>query len=146
MNYVNYDKAIVEKYRVKILGWPDKEAPFVNPSEIGAISTLRILHKSWKSGATHWVKLNARETQEHLDMMEEKRKAGQSIGRPRKQRSDAGKKRGKHKVTADEDENNENNDPRPSKRAKVAGGSERSCAIPKSKEIIEDSDDEEDDE
>jgi hypothetical protein len=65
MNYVNYDKEIVERYKVKLVGWTYER--FVNPSHIGTVTDICKLRDALKSGECKWVKLNQHELQAHLD-------------------------------------------------------------------------------
>lgn len=39
MNYANYDIAIVEKYKVELVGWPS-QILFANPSAIGTVGNI----------------------------------------------------------------------------------------------------------
>lgn len=95
MNYVNYEKAIMLLHGVKIVGWP-LEA-FVSPSDVTNVIDIRKLRDAWKSGACKWVRLTAAELNIHAASLEEREKNGETVGKPRKKRSDAGVTRGKRK-------------------------------------------------
>ncbi|KAH7918772.1 hypothetical protein BV22DRAFT_984305, partial [Leucogyrophana mollusca] len=53
MNYMNYDKSIVELHHIKLVGWPDV-VKFTNPSLIGAVTDIRSLRDALTSGECHW--------------------------------------------------------------------------------------------
>jgi len=54
VNYVNYETAIVEKYKVELLGWPSK-IKFANPSAIGTVDEICMLCDALKAGECKWV-------------------------------------------------------------------------------------------
>ncbi|KIM88301.1 hypothetical protein PILCRDRAFT_85516 [Piloderma croceum F 1598] len=95
MNYVNYDKAIVLGLGVKLVGWP-KAISFAKPSSIGSVVDACMLHDALKSGECHWIKLTTRQIDDHRGELENCEAEGEMIGKPRKKRSDAGKKRKGH--------------------------------------------------
>ena len=53
MNYDNYDKSIVAKYKVKLMGWPNN-LKFANPSHIGTVDDIQMLRHSLQTGTCHW--------------------------------------------------------------------------------------------
>jgi hypothetical protein len=101
MNYANYDTAIVERYKVKLTGWTYEK--FVNPSHIGTMAEICKLRDALKSGTCHWVRLNAEQALAHSNALQERRTNGETIGRPRRQRSDKGKSRKRKDVSDSED-------------------------------------------
>lgn len=127
MNYLNYDTAIVQDRRAKIVGWP-KHVLFANPSAIGTVGDLRTLRDDLKSGKCHWIKLTPSQLAQHTSKLDALREQGQTVGAPRKSRSDKGKKR------KNAPSGNENQPPR--KKSKAKGTSRKSQ---KSKAIIEES-------
>ncbi|KAF7976961.1 hypothetical protein HWV62_5024 [Athelia sp. TMB] len=106
MNYVNYDKAIVQKWRVKIFGWPE-DIPMVSPSEIMSIDDLRMLRESWRVGRTCWNTVTKAEVEEHMRDVEERRANGEVVGKPRKERADKGQSRRRKPAAIDKENNNE---------------------------------------
>lgn len=138
MKYVNYDPGIVQRYKVVIKGWPN-DIPMVNPSEIASLDDLLRIREAWRIGTAFWEKLTQAEVKKHMESVQTRLDAGETIGRKRKKRADAGKKRGKRNAGLAEKE-----DEHLSKRAKVSGSSGRSRVPPKSKEFVVDSDDEPD--
>jgi hypothetical protein len=65
MNYATYEKSIVERYQVKLVGWTyDK---FVNPSHIGTMTDICKLCDALKCGECHWVCLSQHELQDHRE-------------------------------------------------------------------------------
>jgi len=100
MNYANYDTAIVERYKVKLIGWTYEK--FVNPSQIGTMTEICKLRDALKSGVCQWIRLGTAQVQAHSNTLQERRENGEIIGRPRRQRSDKGKSR-KRKSISDSD-------------------------------------------
>ena len=144
MNYANYETAIVQQYSVRLVGWP-KSIKFVNPSQIGTVLEIRTLRDNLRSGACHWVKLTKSQLTAHVADLEERRKQGETIGKQRKKRSDAGTSR-KRKRPSDNQENE-----RPSKRAKNSSHkktntrrAQKSAAIITPEDEGEDEDEDED--
>lgn len=110
MNYANYETSIVQQMGVRLVGWP-KAVKFVNPSQIGTVLEIRTLRDDLKSGACHWIKLTKAQLDVHRADLEERREQGETVGKQRKKRSDAGTSR-KRKHHSSEDKENE----RPSKK------------------------------
>jgi hypothetical protein len=133
MNYVNYERAIMEGLAAMLVGWP-ADLKFANPSEIGTVSEIRKLRDRLKSGQCHWVKMSQSQLREHAAKLEALREAGQTIGKPRKKRSDAGTSR-KRKQPSENQENEEPEAGPSRKRMRNAKEKKKSAAV------IEDSDD-----
>jgi hypothetical protein len=131
MNYANYETSIVQQMGVRLVGWP-KAVKFVNPSQIGTVLEIRTLRDDLKSGACHWIKLTKAQLDVHRADLEERREQGETVGRQRKKRSDAGTSR-KRKHRSSEDKENE----RPSK--KHSAKKRTSTRQVKSRMIISDS-------
>jgi hypothetical protein len=139
MNYTNYETAIVQQYSVRLVGWP-KSIKFVNPSQIGTVLEIRTLRDDLRSGVCHWVKLTKSQLAAHIADLEERREQGETIGKQRKKRSDAGTSR-KRRRPSDNQENE-----RPSKRAKnLSRKKANTRRAQKSAAIVETSDDEDED-
>ena len=49
MNYANYEKSVIELYKVKLVGWTYHQ--FVNPGEISTVEDARKLRDALKCGA-----------------------------------------------------------------------------------------------
>ncbi|KAH7922363.1 hypothetical protein BV22DRAFT_976567, partial [Leucogyrophana mollusca] len=94
MNYQNYDTSLVPTHKIKLIGWPP-DVPFVNPSLIGTVGAIRKLRDALKSGSCRWIRLNSREVEAHRMEVEAREQAGETVGRKRKRRADAGTKRNK---------------------------------------------------
>ena len=116
MNYSNYDMHIVQKFQVKLIGWTFNK--FISPFEINTIDDVRTLVGALRCGRCHWVQLTAAEISKHAKDVEARKVAGETVGNPRKVRSDVGTKR-PHKGTVD-DYDDGDNEPGPSKKRKVA--------------------------
>jgi len=139
MNYVNYETSIVQTYSVCLVGWP-KAVKFVNPSQIGTVLEIRTLRDDLNSGACHWVKLTKSQLAARIADIETRRDQGETIGKKRKKRSDAGTSHKRKRPSA----NQENE--RPSRRSKNSSrkkaGTQR---VRKSMAVIDSSDNEDED-
>ncbi|KAF8637028.1 hypothetical protein AX17_003097 [Amanita inopinata Kibby_2008] len=152
MNYVNYDKAIVQKYRVKLVGWP-QTIPFTTPSNLSSVDHVRTLRHMLKTNACQWTQLSEREVEEHMENIIQRELAGEVVSRKRKQRSDKGRNRKKVAIDENHDEQLDENDDKQldegSKQARQRIEIGRFGKISKSKAYIsseeEDEQDEQDD-
>ena len=95
MNYVNYDTNVIQKYGTELVGWTFSK--FVSPYEIHTIDDVRQLLAALRSGACHWKRLSKLELTRHAKGMEERLAAGETVGKKRKKRADAGVKKGPRK-------------------------------------------------
>lgn len=91
MNYENYQKSIVLKYKVKLNGWPNM-IKFANPSHISTVDGIRSLRHALQSDTCQWVRLSDTEYAEYTDNIMQQEQSGQPVGRKRKERSDKGKR------------------------------------------------------
>jgi hypothetical protein len=114
MNYTNYDMRVIQKFQVKLIGWTYNK--FVSPFEIHTIDDVRTLVEALRCGRCHWVRLTATEISRHAKDVETRIATGETVGKPRKVRSDLGSKRPR-KGLAD-DSSIEDNEPGPSKKKK----------------------------
>ncbi|KAF8344691.1 hypothetical protein F5887DRAFT_850888, partial [Amanita rubescens] len=103
MNYQNYDKSIVLKYKVKLDGWP-VNIKFANPSDISTVDEIRSLRQALQTGNCHWVRLSEAQYTEHVNNVTQREDSGQAVGHKRKERSDKGKR---HRVRAGDDDDND---------------------------------------
>lgn len=118
MNYTNYETAIVERYRVNLVGWTFPR--LVSPSEIGTIDDIRTLRDALKTGACKWVRLSKRELAAHSEAVAQWREDGEVIGKKRKERSNKGvKRKRKDKGREEEDEESAEDVAGPSKKKKT---------------------------
>jgi len=83
MNYVNYDRVIVLGLGIKLVGWP-KTVNFVKPSSIGSVIDARTLCDALKFGECHWIKLTARQIEDHRVQLGRCEMEGETVGWPRK--------------------------------------------------------------
>jgi hypothetical protein len=120
MNYVNYDTQVVQKYQCKIVGWTFNK--FVSPFDINTVDELRTLRDALRCGACFWVRMTRAEVGKHAAEMVLREKAGEVVGKKRKQRSDKGVKKGsKAKRGANEDSSDDSDNEKeagPSKKKK----------------------------
>lgn len=100
MNYVNYEKVIIQKHHVKLAGWP-KNVKFVTPANLSSVDDVRTLRHALKSNECHWVQLSEAEVKENMDSIAKREAAGEQVGRKRKLRSDKGKPKPRTKKSAD---------------------------------------------
>lgn len=92
MHYTNYHKDIVQRYKVKLVGWTHSK--FVNPSELStSLPPLQVLLDAIKSGECKFIKLTADEVRDEDDLYREKIRNGEIILKERATRKDKGKKR-----------------------------------------------------
>ena len=150
MNYLNYEREIMQKHWVKLVSFTYHE--FVSPFNINTVNDLRILRDVLRCGSCCWVWMTKGEVTRHSADLVAREAAGASIGKKRKERSDKGLTRGPQRKKDAHD--NEEDVPGPSKRQKVSAKALRGkkaktvkSQLPPSKEFIssEDEDDELDD-
>jgi hypothetical protein len=65
MNYINYETAIVERFKVKLIGWTFSW--LVSPSEIGTVDDIRTLRNALKTGVCKWICLSKQELAAHVE-------------------------------------------------------------------------------
>jgi hypothetical protein len=118
MNYSNYDMRVIQKYQVKLIGWTYNK--FVSPFEIHTIDDVRTLVEALRCGRCHWVRLTATEVTKNARDVEARKAAGETVGKPRKVRSDLGSKRPRKGIADDDDDGGSNNEAGPSKKRKPA--------------------------
>jgi hypothetical protein len=119
MNYSNYDMRVIQKYQVKLIGWTYNK--FVSPFEIHTIDDVRTLVEALRCGRCHWVRLTATEVTKNARDVEARKASGETVGKPRKVRSDLGSKRPrKGNADDDDDDGGSNNEAGPSKKRKPA--------------------------
>ncbi|KAJ7451072.1 hypothetical protein FB451DRAFT_1145862 [Mycena latifolia] len=106
MSYANNLVAIQQAWKVKLVGWPN-DIPFVNPSKLGTIDHVRRVRDGLRNGSIHWVQLGLDEIAE-VDAKVERCRADGTLRKPRKQRTDIGKKH-KH-VARDVDDSSDDED------------------------------------
>ena len=137
MNYVNYEDAIVERFKVKLVGWTFKQ--FVSPTDINTVQDVRELRNALKNGACHWVQLSPQALKDHVAAVDERRKQGEVVGKKRKERNDKGvaRTRKRRSVT---DENNPAGTSQPAKKRKTNSQKLAKSIPPKSKAFVDDDD------
>jgi len=101
MNYSNYNDAIVQGRKVKIIGWP-ADVAFNSPSTIGNLKDMCTLHDGWMAGSIRWVRMSTADVKEHADDLERHRAEGQTIGKKRKRRTT--KQKAKQNAPTDSDD------------------------------------------
>jgi hypothetical protein len=143
MNYMNYETAIVEKYKVELVGWPP-HIPFANPSTLGTMDAVRSLRSALQVGECKWVAQTLRQQAAHADKLKALRESGQIIGKKRKERSDKGKKRAHAGEQGGGQQ--EKTKRRAILRSNKSSSSSQVPPAPKSRAFIDDEDDDDEDE
>ena len=110
MNYTNYDTQVIQKYQCKIIGWTFNK--FISPFDIHTVDNLRTPRDALRCGACFWVRMSKAEVSKHAAEMVLREKAGEVIGKKRKQRSDKGVKKGSRagRGTNDVEDSSDNGD------------------------------------
>ena len=107
MNYPNYDTKVIEQYQTKLIGWTYSE--FNSPFDINTVDDVRILLEALQCGRCCWVRMSKSDISRHKEEVNKRKAAGETVGKPRRQRSDKGIKRprksvpGAHKGVEDDD-------------------------------------------
>lgn len=92
MNYVNYEKSIIQKYHIKLVGWPE-DVNFINPASLTNVDDLRKLRQALRTQACLWVKFSDREVRQHTKSIKQREVSGACVGCKWKTRSNKGKPR-----------------------------------------------------
>ncbi|TFK59157.1 hypothetical protein BDN72DRAFT_906111 [Pluteus cervinus] len=114
MQYVHFETRIVHQYGVNIVGWT--HPTFGNPSELSSsLEPLKKLYDALVSGECKFVKLSEADVDKRKKEYEAKLASGEVEVTERKQRKDAGTKRGANKRTkkrnaVEDDEDDEEED------------------------------------
>ena len=131
MHYTRYEEEIVQRYGIELQGWTYEN--LVNPSTLSSsLPPLKALHEALVAGNCKFVKLTAAERKARETAYMAKIASGEVKLRKRKRRSDTGVRRGKR--ARKDDANDEEDD-----------DEEEASRVPKSQEIINDSDDSDND-
>ncbi|SJL18338.1 uncharacterized protein ARMOST_21924 [Armillaria ostoyae] len=93
MNYQNYEKSVVIRYGVKLIGWPE-QIPFGTPSNIRTVPQLRSLRRALQTTVCQWTRLDETEIEELTESILDHEGNGEIVGKKRKEWSDKG---GSHK-------------------------------------------------
>ncbi|EGO01357.1 hypothetical protein SERLA73DRAFT_72302 [Serpula lacrymans var. lacrymans S7.3] len=101
MQWTQYWRNIIQRYQVKIEGWPEN-IPFGNLSRISsALPDLEMLLRKWQSGATYWKNLTDEEFKELSVEHDHQIESGDIQVLKRRTRSDKGEKRAKNQKADD---------------------------------------------
>lgn len=151
----------VIKYSIQLIGWPALLGSPHSPWGLKRISDLRLLYAALESGECRWEKMSSGEVTEYAQDIADRRAAGETIGKARKERSDKGgtHQRSIHQEEDEDDSDEENQPPRKKARATAAkpkavaarsstkgngneGGKRKARKVPCSQPVIENSDEE----
>lgn len=113
MNYRNYEGKIVEKYGVKLKGWPTNGIS--NPAAIGGRLQLQKLLAALESGQCHWVVLTD-ELEERKQNNQAREDRGEQVYQPRKSANRHSNSKGTKSAETIEDDGEEDGDDEPTKK------------------------------
>ncbi|KAF8575935.1 hypothetical protein K439DRAFT_1623212 [Ramaria rubella] len=116
MESKRYETKIVNTHQVELVGWPMKQ---FSPHVLG-VCDLEVCMAALKGpeSTCYWRKLTESELEAHQELIASRKASGEIVSKPRKRRSDAGKKRGKRVRDDDSDKENEGAYSRRLKRSK----------------------------
>ncbi|KAJ7737484.1 hypothetical protein B0H14DRAFT_3516311 [Mycena olivaceomarginata] len=109
MNFDNYIKAIVLKYKVGLLGWPS-HIPFKRMGKQATIAHVHAIDEGLKDGSIAWAKLKKSQQEKLVAEFEEMVANGDREEKIRKQRSDKGGVHAKRKRTAKGSDDSDSDD------------------------------------
>jgi len=84
--------AIKEKHGIDLLGWLEG-VPFQSPRAITNVENLWALRDVLKEGTCRWAYMTRQQHVQFQEQLAERRTAGEVVGKPRKKRSNMGRKR-----------------------------------------------------
>ncbi|KAF8572956.1 hypothetical protein K439DRAFT_1565117 [Ramaria rubella] len=116
MEWKRYETKIVNTHQVELVGWPMKQ---FDPHVLG-VCDLEVCMAALKGlePTCYWRKLTESELEAHQELIASRKASEEIVSKPRKRRSDAGKKRGKRVRDDDSDKENEGAYSRRLKRSK----------------------------
>jgi len=86
MNYNNYERNIVERYGVALVGWPDNLLPVRNPSSVGGREVLQPLLDALLTQTCHWIRLTEVQLAKRIEDNGVRQAKGEAVYKPRKKR------------------------------------------------------------
>ena len=92
MSYINYDTDVVQKYSVRLVGYPFPTV--ISPHQIHTIDAIQTLRDALHAGTCHWLSISGKEVHQHAIETTRRLDTGEIIKKRRKERSDKGKKKG----------------------------------------------------
>lgn len=94
MNYKSYDREIVQRHKVMLIGLPTSMPQLKNPFDHDVkMAAVQDLHRALQAGSCRWIRMNQEQIAEHDKRMEMAEALGNRLGTQRAQRSDTGRKR-----------------------------------------------------
>ncbi|KAH7910715.1 hypothetical protein BJ138DRAFT_1008139, partial [Hygrophoropsis aurantiaca] len=99
MNYENYERAVVERFGVALVGWPSGRVR--NPARMGGKNEVQALYDALTNETCRWVSLTPSQLDDRIASNNLKARAahGEVVYKPRKKRGGAGSS-DKHKSAA----------------------------------------------
>jgi len=84
MNYENYERDIVERHGVALVGWPDNILPVRNPSRVGGREVLQPLLGALVTKTCHWIKLTDDQLKKRIEDNHTRQSNGEAVYKPRR--------------------------------------------------------------
>ncbi|KIM70178.1 hypothetical protein SCLCIDRAFT_101798, partial [Scleroderma citrinum Foug A] len=72
MNYDNYERKIVERFAVELIGWLDDLLPICNPGQLGGRDRVQKLFVALTTNVCHWKKLSEQDRQRRIELNTER--------------------------------------------------------------------------
>ena len=109
MNYGNYERKIIERFGVELIGWPNDLLPICNPAQLGGHDQVQKLLSALTTKVCHWKKLSEEDTERRIILNNERHARGEQVYKPRKSTSQ-GTKKSAATVPSDAGDNDNNSD------------------------------------
>jgi hypothetical protein len=86
MNYNNYERNIVERHSLAMVGWPSDLLPIRNPSLLGGREQVHSLLNALVNKTCHWTVLTEEQLTARVEQNHARQAAGELVYKPRKKR------------------------------------------------------------
>ena len=110
MNYDNYERKIVERFAVELIGWPDDLLPIRNPGQLGGRDRVQKLFVALTTNVCHWKKLSEQDRQRRIELNTERHARGEQVYKPSKKHTLQGTKKSAEIIAPDTDDNSDGSD------------------------------------
>ena len=105
MNYDNYERKIVEKYGIELIGWPNDLLPIRNPGQLSGRDRVQRLFVALTTNVCHWRKLSEEDRQRRIILNTERHARGEQVYKLPKKRTLQGTKKSAATITSDTNDN-----------------------------------------
>lgn len=79
MNYLNYERSIVEKHAVALIGWPEELLPVRNPGCIGSREAVALLRNALVDKDCRWIRLTNEQRENRIKDNQARQARGGSL-------------------------------------------------------------------